>query len=91
MMGRYGMLDCKTNFSMGYGGKLCVECNTDDNEAHRINECAKYRAVNKYDCTEKINFENIYSDELDDVMIVENFSGSCGETMPFKAQGQYKG
>ena len=70
IMGRYGMLDCKTNFSMGYGGKLCVECNTDDNEAHRINECAKYRAVNKYDSTEKINFENIYSDELDDVMIV---------------------
>ena len=70
IMGRYGMLDCRANFSMGYGGKLCVECNTDDNEAHRINECVKYRAVNRYDSTGKIDFENIYSDELNDVMIV---------------------
>ena len=37
IMGRYGMLDCKANFSMGYGGKMCNECDVEDNENHRLN------------------------------------------------------
>ena len=72
IMGRYGMLDCKNNFSSGYGGKMCAECNSVDNEAHRINVCVKFRHVNRCDGADKIDFEKIYSDDQDDVITVVN-------------------
>ena len=72
IMGRYGMLDCKSNFSMGYGGKKCVECDTDDDEKHRINHCPRYCDVNWYKKAEKIDFEKVYSDELTEAMTVVN-------------------
>ena len=59
IMGRYGMLDCKSNFSMGYGGRLCEQCNAVDNEDHRMNECEKYCNINRYDNLEKIDFDKI--------------------------------
>ena len=71
-MGRYGMLDCKNNFSMGYGGKMCAECNSLDNEAHRINMCVNFRDVNRCDQADKVDFEKIYSDEPDEVITVVN-------------------
>ena len=70
IMGRYGMLDCKANFSMGYGGKMCNECDVEDNENHRLNDCPKYSSINRYDNPDKIDFNKIYSDETDDVMHV---------------------
>ena len=64
IMGRYGMLECKANFSCGYGSKICDECNVEDNESHRMNHCPKYRSINRYDESVKVNFGDIYSDEL---------------------------
>ena len=49
IMGRYGMLDCKTNYAVKYGGKNCLDCNMLDDEAHRINDCVKYSSVNRCD------------------------------------------
>ena len=49
IMGRYGMLDCRANFSKGYGGKLCEACNVIDDEMHRVNFCQKYYSINRYD------------------------------------------
>ena len=72
IMGRYGMLNCKANFSSGYGGKDCATCNKVDDENHRINECIKYRAINLYERENKINFNLIYSDTVQEVLkIVE--------------------
>ena len=70
IMGRYGMLECRNNFSMGSGVKTCGVCNVIDDEMHRMNDCEKYRYVNWYECNEKIDFEKIYSDELGDVLYV---------------------
>ena len=70
IMGRYGMLNCKANFSSGYGGKDCATCNKVDDENHRINECVEYRAINLYQMEEKINFNLIYSDRLEEVLKV---------------------
>ena len=70
IMGRYGMLDCMFNFSMGYGGKKCTVCDVDDDEAHRINDCIRYRSINRYDDAEKIDFGKIYSDDVNDVIPV---------------------
>ena len=33
IMGRYGMLDCKSNYAMKYGGKMCLDCDMLDDEA----------------------------------------------------------
>ena len=67
IMGRYGMLKCKDNFS--YGSKLreCDTCRVKDDEDHRINGCILYRTINLYDSNEKINFSDIYSEKTDEV------------------------
>ena len=69
-MGRYGMLDCRSNFSMGSGAKMCSVCNVIDDEMHRMNDCKKYRYVNWYESNEKIDFERIYLGEMGDVLHV---------------------
>ena len=62
-MGQYGMLQCASNFSNGYGSKLCTRCKVVDDENHRINFCPKWSSTNLFYKQEKINFEDIYSDD----------------------------
>ena len=63
IMGRYGMLDCRANFSNGYGDKICDLCYTHDDERHRMNECVKFRSINRCDNQLKIPFDDIYHDD----------------------------
>ena len=70
IMGRYGMLKCKSNFSHGSGQKLCDVCNVTDNEDHRINHCTVYETMNRCHSGNKINFDGIYSDDLDESLKV---------------------
>ena len=70
IMGRYGMLKCRANFSAGYGSKNCPVCNKVDDEHHRINECSSFQRINLYDCVSKVDFNLIYSDNLDDILKV---------------------
>ena len=67
VMGRYGMLDCRANFSAGYGNKQCLRCDVEDNEVHRMNECPLYGSVNRVDSDQKVDFGKIYSNSIDDV------------------------
>ena len=67
VMGRYGMLDCKANFSAKYGSKQCDQCDVEDNEVHRMNDCPLYGSVNRVGCDRKVDFGKIYSDSIDDV------------------------
>ena len=72
IMGQYGMLQCASNFSNGYGSKLCKRCGTIDDENHRINYCPEWKGINLYSVQEKVNFENIYSaDENDSIVVVK--------------------
>ena len=66
IMGRYGMLQCKANFSLGKRDKNCGSCGTLDDEDHRINHCILYRNVNLFDSIDKLDFNIIYSDKIDD-------------------------
>ena len=66
IMGRFGMLQCAKNYATQHGTKECKECGVTDDENHRINFCMKYRSVNLYDKTEKIEFNDIYYDDDDD-------------------------
>ena len=70
IMGRFGMLKCANNYAIQHGSKECKECGVIDDENHRINTCIKYRSVNLYDKTEKIEFHDIHSDDGDKIMNV---------------------
>ena len=59
IMGRYGMLDCACNYRSKYKTVECLQCKKEDNENHRMNECAKWRR----DDSTNMSFSQIYSDE----------------------------
>ena len=72
IMGRYGMLQCASNFSTGYGGKNCGHCGVIDNENHRINNCEIYKEFNLYDSDAKIDYAKLYSEcKLESMPVVE--------------------
>ena len=70
IMGQYGMLQCASNFSNGYGSKLCQRCGVLDDENHRINFCLDWSDINLSCHQEKINFEHIYSDDENKSIVV---------------------
>ena len=63
IMARFGMLECGKNYK-GTKSENCNECNNLDDENHRLNHCTKYRDVNYCDHIPKINFRNIYSNDV---------------------------
>ena len=66
IISRYGMLECGRN----YGGtikKICEKCNVIDDENHRLNNCIKWRKTNLYDESDKIDFNLIYSNNIDEL------------------------
>ena len=72
IMGRYGMLQCAANYSMGYATKECRECGLTDDEDHRINHCKLWRDTNLLTLYEKLNFNDIHSDDrAESLKIVE--------------------
>ena len=70
IMGRFGMLQCATNFSNGYGGKDCARCRVEDNEMHRINECPLWIDINLINSGTSIDFDLIHSDNVGESMKV---------------------
>ena len=62
-MARYGMLKCANNFHHGFGTLLCDTCNVCDNENHRIDTCIKWRETNFYDNDQKVDFNNVFSND----------------------------
>ena len=72
IMGRYGMLQCAANFSMGYATKECRACGVTDDEDHRINHCVQWCDINLSNSVEKINFTDIYSDDrVESLKVIE--------------------
>ena len=61
IMGRFGMLQCKANYSYGSKNKNCDTCKVLDDKNHRINECILYKDINLYNSDTKINFESMHS------------------------------
>ena len=67
------MLSCLANYKSRQGGKLCAECTVLDDENHRINHCMRWQNVNLCNSNVKVNFEDIYSDDVDKCLtVVEN-------------------
>ena len=66
MLGRYGMLECGQNFK-GTHKLNCPDCHTYDNEVHRLNNCVRFRTTNQYDSDTKIDFDQIFSDNIENL------------------------
>ena len=57
------MLECGKNFK-GTLPEICPACNVIDDEQHRLNNCTRFRTINLCDCTEKLDFNDIYQSDL---------------------------
>ena len=57
------MLECGKNFGGTIGG-TCSECNIYDDEEHRLNQCKKWKNINYLNSSEKIDFNEIHSDNV---------------------------
>ena len=60
---RFHMLECGTNLK-GTMREVCNVCSVTDNENHRLNHCKKFKTTNRYLNREKINFDDIYSCDI---------------------------
>ena len=65
IIARFGMLECGSNFK-GSLKELCSHCDL-DNENHRLNDCMKFRESNYYDNDEKVQFEKVYSNDMETI------------------------
>ena len=69
VIARFGMLECGRNFK-GSHKEICSMCNTLDDENHRMNYCRKFRNINNFDRAEKVEFTEVYSDNVTTLMSV---------------------
>ena len=60
---RFGMLECGRNFK-GSQQEICKDCRIVDDESHRLNHCTVFRDMNKCDCDTKIDFQLIFSSDI---------------------------
>ena len=75
IIARYGMLECGKNFGGTHGGE-CSECNTYDDENHRLNDCKKWKELNYLGEDEKVDFELVHSR---DICILRNLFGKLNK------------
>ena len=68
IMARSGMLECAANYKNKYRTKICKECNTTDDECHRINDCKRYAGTNNHQSNEQFTYNLVYSDKLEDLV-----------------------
>ena len=68
VMARSGMLECAANYKNKYRTKSCKECNTTDDECHRINECKKFTGVNNHQRNQHFDYNLVYSDSKEDLL-----------------------
>ena len=60
------MLECGQNYK-GTVCETCSLCNCLDNENHRLNFCPKWKETNFYNAHDKVDFEKIYSKDMNEV------------------------
>ena len=63
LVARFGMLECGRNFK-GSNNLNCNECRVIDDEDHRLNSCPKYREINNLSHDTKIDFQLVYSRDV---------------------------
>ena len=66
ILARFRMLECGKNFC-GTSPEMCSECNEIDDESHRLNSCSRFRQTNLCNTSEKAEFTDVYSDNIETV------------------------
>ena len=61
ILARHGMLECGTNYK-GSIPEICRHCKKRDDENHRLNECSVLNSTNWANSDQKIDYNDIYSD-----------------------------
>ena len=69
MITRFGMLECGKNFR-GSLEQLCNECDTIDDENHRLNSCIRWKNLNLYGSIEKVDVKTIFSENVNDLRTI---------------------
>ena len=69
MIARYGMLECGRNFK-GTMSEYCNVCMCIDDEEHRLNVCPKYENANFIKEPQKLNFNTVYKDNINDLKLI---------------------
>jgi hypothetical protein len=59
LIARSRMLECGKNFK-GTMKEICETCGVMDDENHTINYCVKWKETNRYECKEKMDFDDIF-------------------------------
>ena len=67
IMSMYSMLNCASNFKNGYKTIDCQLCHVPDDENHRINHCTRFKEINLYESSLKVDFDFINSDDSEAV------------------------
>ena len=68
IMGRYGMLDCASNYKVKYGSKQCRECKCIDDEYHRLFKCPRWNDITQ--TAEPFPWSEIYEGESEKLIII---------------------
>ena len=63
VIARFRMLECGTNYK-GTMRETCQTCNLTDDENHRLNFCTKYTATNRSSQIDKVDFNDVYSTDI---------------------------
>ena len=66
IVARFHMLECGKNFR-GTSPVTCTVCNEIDDESHRLNFCSRFKQTNLYDASEKVEFSDVFSDNVETV------------------------
>ena len=69
IIARYGMLQCGKNYK-GTMNEICNECNAIDDENHRMNYYVKLKERNNYDKTEKVDFNIVFSEKIEELRYI---------------------
>ena len=69
LIARFGMLECGKNYK-GTMSEICSHCCCLDDEEHRLNVCPTYNHSNYSDSPDRIKFDRIYSDNIDDLKLI---------------------
>ena len=64
IIARSGMLECGRNFK-GTIKETCITCNVIDDEDHRLNSCTRWKETNNHLGNKKVDFQNVFSEDVD--------------------------
>ena len=91
-MAQSQMLMCANNYKNDFDHIMCPKYECVDDESHRINYCEMWKGTNLFDSEEKVNFDDVLSNEIGRVthivnIILENWNLENGKNEMVDSSG----